>query len=112
MLAGDDYGVAYMPHGAYVDELIYYVQTAGFAALDVIRWATRNGAELLGLGDQVGTIAAGKLADLLVVDGDPSRDVAVLKDRARLLAIMKDGVLHKDELGRGRAGEKPIPAAA
>ena len=36
-----------------------------------IGWATRNGAEMLGLKDELGTIEAGKLADLLVVNGDP-----------------------------------------
>ena len=69
-------------------------------ALDVIRWATRNGAEAMGLGDQTGTIEPGKLADLLVVDGDPSARIALLQDRANLLGIMKGGHLVKDHLSR------------
>ena len=111
LVLGDDYGAASLPHGAYADELEYYVRHAGFSALDVIRWATKNGGELLGLGDQVGTIAAGKLADLLVVEGDPSRDITVLKDRDKILAVMKDGVFHKDRLEE-RASLKVLPAAA
>jgi len=112
MLAGDDYGVAFMPHGMYADELVYYVENAGFSALDVIRWATKNGGELLGFGKDIGTIAAGKYADLLVVAGDPSRDIKVLKDQANLHAIMKDGVLYKDTLDRAAASQKPMSAAA
>ena len=111
LVLGDDYGAASLPHGAYAEELEYYVQHVGFAPLDVIRWATKNGGELLGLGDQVGTIAAGKLADLLVVEGDPSRDITVLKDRDKILAVMKDGVFLKDRLEE-RASLKVLPAAA
>ena len=42
----------------------------------MLTWATRNGAELLGMKDDLGTIEAGKLADLLVVNGDPSADIS------------------------------------
>lgn len=54
------------------------------------------------MGDELGTIAPGKLADLLVIDGDPTADITVLQDQSRILAVMKAGVLHKDG----------IPAAA
>jgi imidazolonepropionase-like amidohydrolase len=64
----------------------------------VLRWATVNGAELLQMADQLGTIEAGKLADLLVVDGDPLEDITVLQDRKNLLAIVKDGQFVKDAL--------------
>ena len=64
----------------------------------MVRWATRNGAELMRKGDRLGTIAEGKLADLLVVDGDPLSDVTVLQQQERLLAVVKDGVFHTDRL--------------
>jgi imidazolonepropionase-like amidohydrolase len=86
-----------MPHGTYVDELELYVKQLGFSALDVIRWATKNGAELLDLGDEAGTIEPGKLADLLVVDGDPLTDINCLRE-ANLLAILKGGAFVKDAL--------------
>lgn len=54
----------------------------------------------MGRADDLGTIAEGKLADLLVVDSDPLEDIAVLQDRDQLLAIIKDGVLEKDVLTR------------
>ncbi len=91
LVIGDDFGTSWMPHGTYGAELEFYVKYAGTSPLDVIRWATRNGAGLLGEGDKLGTIAVGKIADLLVVDGDPIRDIAILQDRARLNVVMKGG---------------------
>ena len=76
------------PHGDYAKELKVYTRHAGASPLDVIRWATVNGARL-GMSDDLGTIEKGKLADLLVVDGDPTVDITVLQDRERLLGIMK-----------------------
>jgi imidazolonepropionase-like amidohydrolase len=107
LVIGDDYGAAGLPHGAYAGELALYVRQAGIAPLDVLRWATRHGAELMGLGDQLGTVAPGKLADLLVVDGDPTVDISILEDADKLLAILKGGVLIKDEL---HVGERASPA--
>ena len=52
---------------------------------------TRNAAEALGAGDRLGTLEPGKLADLLVVDGEPDRDVRVLQDHARIRVVMRDG---------------------
>ncbi len=98
LVLGDDYGAIFFPHGPYADELAYYVDDIGIPSVDVIRWATKHGAELMGRGHELGTITEGKLADLLVVDGDPLADVAVLQDRANLVAIMKGGRLLKDEL--------------
>lgn len=90
-VVGDDFGTSAMPHGDYAKELEAYVKGAGIPALDVLNWATRNGAELLGMKDDLGTIEAGKLADLLVVDGDPTADITIMQDRANLNVIMKGG---------------------
>jgi imidazolonepropionase-like amidohydrolase len=100
LVLGDDYGAAGFPHGLYGEELGFYVKVAGIAPLDVVRWATRHGAELMGRGDELGTVAPGALADLLVVDGDPIADISLLADRDRIPAIMKDGCFVKDELAR------------
>ena len=98
LLVGDDYGAIGLPHGRYADELEFYVKEAGIPPLDVIRWATRNGVELMGRGHELGSVREGYLADLVVVDGDPLADIGVLQDRARLLAVMKGGTLVADEL--------------
>jgi imidazolonepropionase-like amidohydrolase len=98
IVLGDDYGAIFLPHGSYAEELAYYVEEVGIPTLDVIRWATKHGAELMGRGHELGTVTAGRRADLLVVDGDPLADVRVLQDRSRLLAVIQDGRMAKDEL--------------
>ena len=98
LLVGDDYGAIGLPHGCYADELVFYVKEAGIPPLDMIRWATRNGFELMGRAGELGSVREGYLADLLVVDGDPLSDPAVLQDGERLLAVMKGGSLVTDEL--------------
>jgi len=99
LLCGDDYGAISLPHGRYADELEFYVKEAGIPPLDVIRWATRNGADLMGRAHELGSVREGYLADLLVVDGDPLADIGILQDQVKLLAIMKGGTLVKDDLG-------------
>jgi imidazolonepropionase-like amidohydrolase len=98
LLCGDDYGAIGLPHGRYADELEFYVKEAGIAPLDVLRWATRHGAEVMGRAHELGSVREGYLADLLVVDGDPLSDIGVLQDATRLLAIMKGGTLVVNEL--------------
>src|SRR3954452_13379718 len=65
-------------HGRNFQELEYRVNTGGQKAMDAITSATSLAAESLGLGDRVGTIAAGYEADLIAVDGDPLRDIHAL----------------------------------
>ena len=74
---GEDAGYALCLYGfCYIREF-ELLQEAGFSALEVIRAATLNGAELLGLADQTGTIAVGKKADLVIVDGNPRHNLKV-----------------------------------
>ena len=100
LVLGDDFGAVNFPHGPYADELAYYVDDVGIPALDVLTWATRNGAEVLGRGDELGTVTAGKLADLLVVDGDPVADIGVLRDADALVAVLLGGRPVTDRLDR------------
>jgi imidazolonepropionase-like amidohydrolase len=101
IITGDDYGVPIVPHvpGIYSTELTTYVKQVGIAPLDTLRWATRNVADLLQMGHELGTVAPDALADLIVVDGDPSVDITVLEDPLRtVLAVMKDGEFYKNRL--------------
>jgi imidazolonepropionase-like amidohydrolase len=91
LTVGDDYGAKGFAHGSYNNELVSYVKNTTIPAIDVLRWATRNGAELMRRGDDFGTIAAGKLADLVVIDGDPVDDIAVLADTDNIIAVLKSG---------------------
>jgi len=86
-------------HGRNAQELISLVRL-GMPPLQVIRAATVNGAELMGLQESVGTLEAGRYADLVAVHGDPLADITVL---AHVDVVMKDGIIVKDE--RREAGQ-------
>lgn len=77
--AGTDAGGAPVRHGTLVREMELLVQS-GMAPMDAIRAGTSLAAELTGTLDQVGTIEVGKLADLVLVDGDPLSDMGALRD--------------------------------
>lgn len=73
-------------------------QEAGMSPLDVLRAATLNSADLLGLSDRIGAIEAGKFADIIAVDGDPLKDV---KDLQHVRFVMKGGqVVRNDATAR------------
>ena len=55
---------------------IEMMQEAGMSALQIIQAGTRNAAAVIGLGDQLGTLEPGKIADILIVEGDPLTDLA------------------------------------
>ncbi len=105
-VVGDDFGIGPMPHGDYPKELEAYVKGPGISPLEVITWATRNGAELLGMKDELGTIEPGKLADLLVVNGNPAKDITVLQDRTHLDVIMKGGQFVECQLSPSKVRAK------
>ena len=67
----------------------------GFTPEEALMAATQWGGEIMGMGDELGLVKENYLADLLLVDGDPTQDITLLQDRAKLLMIMKDGVYHK-----------------
>jgi imidazolonepropionase-like amidohydrolase len=68
--------------------------------MDTLVAATRLGGALMGKRDELGVVKAGALADLLLVDGDPLADIAILQDRGALRMIMKGGALHKASVPR------------
>lgn len=95
VLPGGDYGFMWNPHGNNARDLTYFVDLLGFTPMEAIVGATQWGGQIMGMGDELGMLRPGYLADLLLVDGDPLANLRLLEDRTRLLAIMKDGVFHK-----------------
>lgn len=89
LCVGDDFGASFTPHGSYAKELAVYTAHAGIEPAEVLRWATVNGAALYGAPDRLGRIAEGYLADLVVVDGDPTADIACLD--GGVSQVMRDG---------------------
>ena len=78
MTAGSDSGFIFQLYGfAYIREL-ELLREAGFHPLEVIRAATLNGAEALGLDDEIGSIEVGKKADIIIIDENPLQNLKVL----------------------------------
>jgi imidazolonepropionase-like amidohydrolase len=71
-------------------ELVHMVE-GGLAPLAAIATATSGAAQALGLQGEVGAVAPGKVADLVVVDGDPLADIRVLTDRASIWLVIQAG---------------------
>lgn len=88
-------------------ELAYMVRWLGMSPMEAIVAATRSAAECLERSD-IGTLEAGKRADLVVVDGDPLEDIAVLGAPDRMVLVMKDGVPYRDRLGARAVAGAPV----
>ena len=86
---------AVCPHGENARELGLMVD-GGMTPMQALVASTKTASEAIHSDADLGTLEPGKLADLLVVDGDPVSDVGVLADKARLLVIMQGGRAHKD----------------
>jgi imidazolonepropionase-like amidohydrolase len=86
---GTDCGVG--PHGDNAREFEYMVE-GGMSPMDAIRSATSVAAEFLGIQDRLGTLEAGKLADIIAVEGDPLADISRLR---AVHFVMKEGVVHR-----------------
>lgn len=96
VLIGGDYGFPFNPNGRNARDLEHFVRFFDFSPAEALRAATMHGGQLMGL--DVGQVREGYLADLLLVDGDPTEDVSILQDKSRLKMIMKGGQLHKSLL--------------
>ena len=88
MVAGSDSGCGNLAFG-HLDYDLRLMARGGMTAMQVLVSATKVTAEAIGFGDQIGTLEPGKLADLIVVDGDPSEDVTAL---SRVRAVFQGGV--------------------
>jgi imidazolonepropionase-like amidohydrolase len=82
---------AVYPHGLNAHEFAVYV-ALGMTPVQAIQTATVNAADLLGWSDRIGTIETGKFADIVAVNGDPSKDVTLLQSP---VFVMKGGVVYK-----------------
>ena len=94
VLPGGDYGFPYNPIGRNARDLQLFVDLFGYTPIETLVAATKLGGELMGRGELIGQIKPGYLADLLVVNGDPTLDVSILQERDRLRMIMKNGAFH------------------
>jgi len=108
VLCGTESGFSVTPYGDWhYRELEVFVKHLGLSPLEAIRCATQHGSLALRMKDEVGTIEAGRLADLLLVDGDPSKDVTLLGRRDKLRMVMLGG--KSIDLTRTEPERSPLP---
>jgi imidazolonepropionase-like amidohydrolase len=93
VLIGGDYGFPFNPNGRNARDIAHFVEYFGYTPVEALAAATGLGGQLI--GQKVGEIREGWVADLLLVDGDPTTDVTILQDKDRLSAIMQGGAFHK-----------------
>jgi imidazolonepropionase-like amidohydrolase len=99
VVPGGDYGFVWCPHGEYAKDIELFVTDMGFSPMEALVAATKHGSELVRMETETGTVEEGKYADLLVVDGDPLADIAILQDRSKLGLVMKGGDVMVNTLG-------------
>jgi imidazolonepropionase-like amidohydrolase len=87
---GTDAGTPFNHHGENAQELDRMV-ALGMSPMEAIVAATASAARLLGIEHLVGTIEAGKQADLLIVDGNPLKKISLLRDRDRIAGVIQAG---------------------
>ncbi|MEO8165775.1 MAG: amidohydrolase family protein, partial [Betaproteobacteria bacterium] len=100
VLIGGDYGFAWNPIGTDAREIGHFVDMLEFSPMDSILAATRLGGQIMGMGDRLGQILPGYLADLLLIDGNPIENVAILQQRDRIEAVMQNGTFWKAPVRR------------
>lgn len=87
---GTDAGTPFNIHGENLGELKFLVD-CGFSPMEAIEAGTRIAAQVLGLEKELGTVEEGKLADLILIEGNPLEDIEILAKRELIRLVMKDG---------------------
>lgn len=96
LTAGSDLASPWVIPGVAFHQELALLESAGISRVEVLRMATRNGAEALGIGHEAGTIEVGKRADFVVLEGDPLADIA---NTRRILYVVLGGSIYRpDEL--------------
>lgn len=93
VLPGGDYGFAWNPIGTNARDIEHFVKLLGFTPMEAILAATRLGGEIMMRPHDLGQIKPGYLADLILIDGDPLRDVGTLRKRECIAMVMKGGAI-------------------
>lgn len=102
LVVGGDYGFPFNPIGRNARDLRLFVEWFGMTPSEALRCATEYGGQIMDM-DDLGLVREGYLADLLLVEGDPTEDITLMEDPANFALIMKDGRPHKLDPARRRA---------
>ena len=95
LMVGGDFGISVAPHGTYAKDLEVFVDMFGMSAEKALLCATRDGGSAFDRSNMVGTLEAGKYADLLIIDGDPIENIKVMQDHSKFSAIIKGGLIYQ-----------------
>jgi imidazolonepropionase-like amidohydrolase len=93
--AGTDAGTPFNRHGDNLGEIRLLVDYGGFSPMEAIKAGTGSAARVLGLDNELGTVAEGKVADLVMVEGNPLDDIDVLLDPEAICLVMQKGKIVK-----------------
>ncbi len=106
VVVGGDYGFTLTPMGQNARDIGHFVKFFGYTPAEALKCATAVGGDLMGHKGELGVIAEGALADLLLVDGNPLKDQSVLVGPDHFAMIMKDGQMHRDPRTRLAAPQR------
>ena len=92
LVSGSESGFALTPYGHWhARELEIFVEVLGLSEIEAITTATKNGAWTMRMEDHLGTLEEGKLADVIIIDGDVTSDITMLNDKSRLNEVISRG---------------------
>jgi len=92
-LIGGDYGFAWSPHGQQARDIGHFMKYYGYSAAEALVCATKYGGQAMRSEGDLGTLQEGKLADLILVNGNVLEDVSILTQPGRIALVMKDGAI-------------------
>ncbi len=114
---GGDYGFAWNRIGTNARDLEHFVNFYGYSPGEALRAATEFGGKIMDM-DDLGLVREGYLADLLLIDGDPTADIKIMQDQSRIMMVMKDGAYYRSPLAalqdrreRQPSGQRPAAGA-
>jgi imidazolonepropionase-like amidohydrolase len=112
IVSGSDAAMPGVRHGHGGAFEIAQLAHAGLTPMEALMAATSTAARCLDMGEAIGTVESGKLADLVVVDGDPLADVGVLQDLQRVSLVLKGGRVVANRLSASRSGRLGVHGEA
>src|ERR1700728_620793 len=96
VVIGGDYGFALTPMGQNARDIGHFVKYFGYSPAEAMKCATSVGGDLMGHKGELGVIREGALADILLVDVNPLRDLSTLVGPTHFSMIMKNGAMYRD----------------
>lgn len=94
ILIGGDYGFPFNPNGTNARDLAHFVEYYSYTPAEALCAATMLGGQLMGMGDELGLVREGYIADLILINGDPTGDISIMTDRSKLHMIMQAGTIY------------------